>query len=186
MQFAGHRRGVELVARRGIHRALVEVGDLLVVAAEVRLLGQVLDQGLQLQFRQVGQLVERSVARLVARDDQVLDRRAIGIFEEVVARLDGGVHAGRVEAPGAVGLAERRHLVGIALFRRLRGCGGFRHQRQAVDVIAGGDGVRRRNTKTGGGDEGKGGGQQERAAKGHENPRLGDGRVLRPRLMGRE
>ena len=103
-QIGLQRLGVQLLDAGLVHIGAVGVGDLGLVrpGRQVGAARQARDQLLHPVVRQFAQQGERAVAGAVRRDDQLVDRRAVGVAEEVVARRHGGVAPGQVEAPGPV------------------------------------------------------------------------------------
>jgi hypothetical protein len=99
----GIERGLERleagrVDRRGVHEAGVVVADLSEVGARggVGFRG-LLDQLGNAAVGEVEQLNERAVGAAVGGDLRLLEPGAVGVLEEVVARLHRAVHASDVE-----------------------------------------------------------------------------------------
>jgi hypothetical protein len=115
------RLRVELLRGRLIERRPVQRGGLRLVRAGLEILvgGPAVEDRPDLHFGGVAEHVERSETGLVGRDLRGRDPLAVDVLEEVVARLDGGVHALNVEAPRAVLL--RGDLVGGGGVSRVHG-----------------------------------------------------------------
>ncbi len=93
-----HAGGVD---GRGVHVAVVEVGDLGAGAAgRLRLAGQAFDDRLDARVGQVVEHRERAVVGLVGGQLHVLHPGAVHRAEQAVLRPHAGVHAGLVDARG--------------------------------------------------------------------------------------
>jgi len=66
-------------------------------------LGRLRDDGTNLLLRPVGQPIGHAEARLVGWDGGASHPGAVDVIEEAVARVDGRVDPGVIEAPVAVG-----------------------------------------------------------------------------------
>jgi hypothetical protein len=85
--------------RRFIHPARIEVRRLGDVAASRRgCRSEAVDDALHVVLGFLAQRIEGAVARLVFRHLERREPRAVGIFEEVVARLHGRVSIGEIDA----------------------------------------------------------------------------------------
>ena len=87
----------------GVGEGVVKIAELLFFGVERRRIArlEVRDQVLHALLAQDAQFLERTDRGAVRRNLGALEPRAVGIVEEVVARLYAGVHAAEVEAPGA-------------------------------------------------------------------------------------
>ncbi|VXC06622.1 hypothetical protein BREVUG8_90154 [Brevundimonas sp. G8] len=103
-QIGLQRLGVQLLDARFVDVGAIGVGDLGLVRTgrQVGAVRQAQHQFLHTVVRQFAQQGERAIAGAVRRDDQFFQRLAVGVLEEVVARLNRCVAAGHVEAPGPV------------------------------------------------------------------------------------
>ncbi len=102
-QIVCDRRGVELFDPRFIHERVVERADLARVAVGGGAgLGRILDDRADLFLRLVAERFEHAETGLVRRDCRPRSPCPVGIVEEAVPRVGLPVHAGNVEAPGAV------------------------------------------------------------------------------------
>jgi len=87
---------------RCVGEGVVEIANLLLFGAQARRIAR-FQPGHQLLHPLLGEdtkLLERADRRAIRRDRRALEPVTVGVFEEVVARLDAAVHAREVEAPG--------------------------------------------------------------------------------------
>ncbi len=133
-QVRRHGLGVLGVHRGLIQERLVEGADLAMDVLggrrDRRRGGRFFQDGADAGFRQVPKDIDRAVPGEVSRDLGALQIAAVGVGEEVGPRLDRGVPAREVEAPGAIAVC--RQIRGGEAIGGQNGCGGGENQRECA------------------------------------------------------
>jgi hypothetical protein len=112
------RLRVELLGRRFVQERSIDCRDLRLVGVGLQLLVRrpPIEERAGAGLGEISQQDERSVARLVGRDLRARGPLAVDVAKEVVAGLDGAIHAVEIDSPLPVPLGGggRRRGRGIA------------------------------------------------------------------------
>ena len=122
------RLRVELLGGPFVEERAVDRGDFRLVRAglEALVARPPFEKGALAGLGEIAQDHERAVTRLVRRDLRRRGPLAVGVAEEVVARLDRTVHSGQVDAPRTIPLGRGRR----RRRRPVRGAGSGSEQSQ--------------------------------------------------------